>query len=396
MPISVGKKEDQAMAHHNTLLGQMLQMFPRHEFQSAVLKTGTEYHSRGFSSWNHFVAMLFGQLAGIDNLRGIQAGLATQSRYLYHLGINPVHRSTLAYANEHRSHELFKSIFEKMLSKCQSVAPKHKFRFKNPLYSLDGTVIDLCLSLYDWAKFRTTKGAVKLHVKLNHSGYLPTFMAMTEGKVHESKVAPSVPMEPGDVIVFDRGYNDFAWFKALVDKSVFFVTRLKKKARYKVVERRPVTHKDIYSDHIIEFTGFYARKDCPCRLRRIRSKDPVTGKIIVILTNHMDWSAKTIALIYKDRWQIELFFKTIKQLLKVKSFLGTSRNALLSQLWVALIAYLLLAYLKFKSKFSWSLYTLCSVLPTNIFSKRNLWDWLNDPFHEHKSTPVIQYELAFG
>ena len=384
------------MAHNNTLLGQMLQMFPRHEFQKSVSQTGTEYHARGFSSWNHFVAMLFGQLAGIDNLRGIQAGLATQSKHLYHLGIEPVHRSTLAYANEHRSHELFKRIFESMLSKCQPVAPKHKFRFKNPLYSFDATVIDLCLSLYDWAKFRTTKGAVKLHVKLNHSGYLPTFMAMTEGKVHESTVAPNIPLESGDVVVFDRGYNDFAWFKTLVDKSVSFVTRLKKNSRYKIIERRPVHHKDIYSDQIIEFTGLKARKDCPYRLRRIRSKDPVTGKIIVILTNHLDWAAKTIALIYKDRWQIELFFKTIKQLLKVKSFVGTSRNALLSQLWVALIAYLLLAYLKFKSKFSWSLYTLCSVLPTNIFSKRNLWDWLNDPFHQSKTKPVLQYQLAFG
>ncbi len=283
-----------------------------------------------------------------------------------------------------------------MLSKCQPIAPQHKFRFKNPLSSLDATVIDLCLSLYDWAKFRTTKGAVKLHVKLNHAGYLPTFMAMTEGNVHESTIAPSVPLESGDVVVFDRGYNDFAWFKTLVDKSVFFVTRLKKRARYKVIERRAIHHKDIYSDQIIEFTGFYTHKKCPYRLRRIRSKDPKTGKIIVILTNHFDWSAKTIALIYKDRWQIELFFKTIKQLLKVKSFVGTSRNALLSQLWIALIAYLLLAYLKFKSKFSWSLYTLCSVLPTNIFSKRNLWDWLNDPFHKPKPIVSLQYELAFG
>ena len=384
------------MAHHNTILNQMLKMFSRHEFQKAVSQTGTEYHARGFSSWNHFVAMLFGQLAGVDSLRGIEAGLATQSKHLYHSGVKPIARSTLAYANEHRSHELFKKIFEWMLSKCQPLAPKHKFRFKNPLSSLDATVIDLCLSLYDWAKFRTTKGAVKLHVKLNHAGYLPTFMVMTEGKVHESTVAPSVPLESGDVVVFDRGYNDFAWFKILVDKCVFFVTRLKKNASYKVIERRPVQHKDIYSDQIIEFKGFYARRDCPYRLRRIRSKDRETGKIIVILTNNFSWSAKTIALIYKDRWQIELFFKAIKQLLKVKSFVGTSRNALLSQLWVALIAYLLLAYLKFKSKFSWSLYTLCSVLPTNIFSKRNLWDWLNDPFHKPKSKVSPQYELAFS
>ena len=384
------------MAHHNTILNQMLKMFSRHEFQKFVFETGTEYHAWGFSSWNRFVSMLFGQLAGVDSLRGIEAGLATQSKSLYHLGSKPVHRSTLAYANEHRSHELFKKIFEWMLSQCQPVAPKHKFRFKNPLSSLDATVIDLCLSLYDWAKFGTTKGAVKLHVKLNHAGYLPTFMAMTEGKVHESTIAPSVPLESGDVVVFDRGYNDFAWFNTLVDKCVFFVTRLKKRARYKIIERRPTTHKDIYSDQIIEFTGFYTHKKCPHQLRRIRSKDRETGKIIVILTNNFSWSAKTIALIYKDRWQIELFFKAIKQLLKVKSFVGTSRNALLSQLWVALIAYLLLAYLKFKSKFSWSLYTLCSVLPTNIFSKRNLWDWLNDPFHKPKSKVSPQYELAFG
>jgi len=384
------------MAHHNTILNQMLKMFSRHEFQKAVFQTGTEYHARGFSSWNHFVAMLFGQLAGIDSLRGIEAGLATQSKYLYHLGVKPIHRSTLAYANEHRSHELFKKIFEWMLSKCQPIAPQHKFRFKNPLSSLDATVIDLCLSLYDWAKFRTTKGAVKLHVKLNHAGYLPTFMVMTEGKVHESTMAPSVPLESGDVVVFDRGYNDFTWFKTLVDKSVFFVTRLKKNASYKVIERRPSPHKNIYSDQTIEFKGFYAHKECPHPLRRIRSKDPQTGKIIVILTNNFSWSAKTIALIYKDRWQIELFFKAIKQLLKVKSFVGTSRNALLSQLWVALITYLLLAYLKFKSKFSWSLYTLCSILPTNIFSKRNLWDWLNDPFHKPKTKLTQQYQLAFG
>src|SRR3990167_5107478 len=384
------------MHHYHTILGQMLQMFPRYEFEKAVKETKTEYHARGFKSWNHFAAMLFGQLAGQDSLRGIEAGLATQSKHLYHLGIKPIHRSTLAYANEHRPHELFKKIFEAMLSKCQPLAPKHKFRFKNPVNSIDATVIDLCLSLYDWAKFRTTKGAVKLHVKLNHAGYLPTFMVMTEGKVHESTMAPSVPLESGDVVVFDRGYNDFAWFKILVDKCVFFVTRLKKNASYKVIERRPVQHKDIYSDQIIEFKGFYARRDCPYRLRRIRSKDRETGKIIVILTNNFSWSAKTIALIYKDRWQIELFFKAIKQLLKVKSFVGTSRNALLSQLWVALIAYLLLAYLKFKSKFSWSLYTLCSVLPTNIFSKRNLWDWLNDPFHKPKSKVSPQYELAFS
>jgi len=387
------------MSYHNTILGQMLKMFSRLEFQKAVCETGTEYHARGFSSWNHFTGMLFGQLAGQDSLRGIEAGLATQAQGLYHLGIEPIHRSTLAYANEHRSHELFKKIFLGMLSKCEAIAPKHKFRFKNPLYSLDATVIDLCLSLYNWAKFRTTKGAVKLHVKLNHAGYLPTFMVVTNGNVHETQVAPSIPLEKGDVAIFDRGYTDFKWYKTLDDKGVYFVTRIKKNAYYAVMERRSTEkYEHIYSDQIIQLKGFYSKHKFPYRLRRIRSKDPETGKTIVILTNNFSWSPKTIAQIYKERWQIELFFKALKQQLKVKSFVGTSRNALLSQLWTALIAYLLLSYLKFRSKFNWSLYTLCAILPTNLFSKRNLWDWLNAPFHEKSDKPVNQYQLllSFG
>ena len=385
------------MHHHNTILGQMLKMFSRYEFQKAVSETGTEYHSRGFSSWNHFVAMLFGQLSGQDSLRGIEAGLATQSATLYHAGVEPIHRSTLAYANEHRTHELFKKIFLAMLSKCEAIAPRHTFRFKNPLHSIDATVIPLCLSLYNWAKFRTTKGAIKLHVKLNHSGYLPTFMVVTTGKVHETKVAPSIPLERGDVAIFDKGYTDFAWYKSLDAKGVIFVTRIKRNAQYDVAERKDVSRfKHIYSDQILKLRGFYSKQKYPDTLRRIRSKDPETGKIITILTNNFTWSARTIAQIYKERWQIELFFKAIKQQLKVKSFVGTSKNALLSQLWVALITYLLLSYLKFKSRFTWSLYTLCSILPTNLFARRNLWDWLNAPFHERSKAPPEALQLKFS
>ena len=383
--------------YNHTLIGQLMQMFPRLEFQNAVKEAGTEYHARGFTSWNHFTAMLFGQLAGQDSLRGIEAGLATQAQSLCHLGITPIHRSTLSYANEHRSHELFKKIFFLMLSKCQTVATKHKFRFKNALYSLDATVIDLCLSLYDWAKFRTAKGAIKLHVKLNHSGYLPTFAVMTCGNVHELKVAPSIPFERGDVAVFDKAYTDFHWLKTLNNAGVFFVTRIKDNAQYSIIKRNDVSkHKNIYSDQIIQLTGQLSKLKFPEKLRRIRSKDPVTGSIIELLTNNFIWSPNTIAQIYKERWQIELFFKTLKQQLKVKSFVGTSKNALLSQLWVALIAYLLLSYLKFKSKFKWSLYTLCQVLPANLFARRNLWDWLNAPFYERSTVkPDPQLKLAF-
>lgn len=384
------------MSHYHTILGQMLQMFSRFEFQKAVSETKAEYHARGFSSWNHFTSMLFGQLSGQDSLRGIEAGLATQAKSLYHLGVNPIHRSTLSYANEHRTHELFKKIFEYMLSKCKPIAPRHKFKFKNPLYSIDASLIELCLSLYNWAKFCATKGAVKLHVKLNHSGYLPTFLVMTAGNVHEQKIAPSIPLEKGDIAVFDKGYADHSWHKSLDDKGVCFVTRLRKNANYKVLGRRDTSNlKNIYSDQIIKLKRSYSKY--PKELRRIRSKDPETGRIIVLLTNNMVWSAKTISSIYKERWQIELFFKSLKQQLKVKSFVGTSKNALLSQLWVALIAYLLLSYLKFKSRFAWSIYTLCSILPANLFARRNLWDWLNAPYHERSNAPpeVLQQQFSF-
>lgn len=376
------------MHHNNTILGQMLKMFSRYDFQESVLETGAEYHARGFTSWNHFVAMLFGQLSGQDSLRTIEAGLATQSEALYHLGIRPVHRSTLAYANEHRTHELFKKIFFHMLSKCQEIAPKHKFRFKNPLYSIDNTIIALCLSLYDWAKFRSIKGAVKVHIKLDHAGYLPTFMVVANGKDNDNKALPLMPLEKGDVAVFDMGYIDFSWFKSLDDKGITFVTRMKKNAVYSVIERRDISKfKYILSDQTIKMIGYQTKDKCTNLLRRIRSKDPDTGKCIDILTNNFTWSAKTIAQIYKERWQIELFFKAIKQQLKVKSFVGTSKNALLSQLWIALTAYLMLSYLKFKSKFGWSLYTLCSILPVNLFARRDIWDWFSAPFHERGNAP---------
>jgi len=188
-----------------------------------------------------------------------------------------------------------------MLSKCQPIAPKHKFRFKNPLYSIDTTTIDLCLSLFNWATFRKTKGAVKLHVKLNHSGYLPTFARITTGKVHEQNVATSIPLEKGDVVVFDRGFTSYSWYATLCNRGIYFVTRLKKNADYSVVKRNNVKNfKNISSDQTIKLKGFYSKKKMPHELRRIRSRDPETGKYIVLLTNNFSWSANTIAKIYKE------------------------------------------------------------------------------------------------
>jgi hypothetical protein len=384
------------MPYCPSIFSQVLQLFPRLEFQSLVLKHKAERHARGVSSWSQFVAMLFAQLSGQDALRGIEAGLATQGCHLYHLGVKPVKRSSLSYANAHRPAALFEDIFYALLSKCQKIAPWHKFRFKNPLYSLDASTISLCLSLFDWAKFRKTKGAVKIHVKFNHAGYLPSFLRMTPGKVHEKRIAPQVPLEKGDVVVMDRGFLDFAFLQTLQNQGVFFVTRLKSNSVFRVVERREKTHPTIVADQIIELTGFYSRKKYPFRLRRVVAKDPVTKKRVVLLTNQFTWAASTIAAIYKDRWQIELFFKTLKQQLKVKSFVGTSFNALLSQLWAALIAYLVLSYLKFRSKFRWSLYTLSCIMPTNLFARRNLWDWLDKPYQPPRSDPALQVQAALN
>ena len=380
----------------NSIFAQMLQLIPRYEFQKAVRRHRSERHSKGFSSWTHFVSLLFGQLSGQDGLRGVETGMAAQKQKLYHLGVRAAKRSTLSYANAHRSHEVFKSVFETMLAKVSSRAPGHKFRFKNDLHSFDATTIDLCLSLHDWAKFRKTKGGIKIHLKLNHAGYLPEFLTVSTAKCHEVKELPKVALKTGDVIVFDRGFTDYEQYATYCREGIYFITRLKKNASYRVVERRDVSkHKHISSDQIIEFTGFYSSKKCPLRLRRIRVKDPDTGKYIQLLTNQMSWSAKTVAAVYKDRWQIEIFFKTMKQNLKIKSFLGTSKNAILSQIWVAMIAYLLLSYMKFLSVHGWTINSIMKVLPTLLFSRRDLWEWLNEPFGgltPPNPTP-LQYEL---
>lgn len=370
------------MKNCSTIFAQLLKFFPRYEFEKLVERHRTERHARGNSSWSHFVALLFCQLAGQDSLRSIEAGMATQVSRLYHAGVKPLNRSSLSYANNKRTSALFEDMFYQMLSKCHPVAPKHKFRFKNPLYSIDSTVIDLCLSMFEWATYQKVKGAVRVHVKLNHSGYIPVFAVVTTGKTSEFSVAPSIPFEKGDVAVFDRGYLDFGYLKSLDNKGVWYVTRLRSDSAYRITERRDHNNQNILSDHIIELTDRTTSKKYPGGIRKIRAKDPETKKEIVIITNNLKWSAATIAAIYRDRWQIEIFFKTIKQHLKIKSFIGTTLNGLLSQIWTALIVYLLLSYIKYKSKFRWSIYTLSCIMPMNLFGRRNLWDWLNDPYKQ--------------
>ncbi len=370
------------MNRFSSVFSQLLHLFSRLEFQQAVKETRAERHARGFTCWGQFVAMLFCQLGRAHSLREICGGLATCEGKLSHLGITAPKRTTLAYANAHRPWTLYKAVFFQLLGRCQEVARgRRKFRFKNKLVSLDASVIDLCASLFDWAKFRRTKGAVKLHLLLDHDGYLPCFAVITEGKQHEIRVAKTLRFASGTILVIDRGYVDYAWFATLTLQGVFFVTRLKDNAVYTVVGTRAVPeNRHIGTDELIELTGTGAAAKCPVPLRRVEAVDPTTGEVLVFLTNHLTFGATTIAAIYKDRWQIELFFKALKQNLKIKTFVGTSANALHTQVWTALIAILVLKYLQLRSTFGWSLSNLVALLRMQLFTHRDLWAWLNEPF----------------
>ena len=369
-----------------SLFNQLLQHFPRTEFAALVKRHAAEYAAKGFTCWTQLVAMMFCQLAHADSLREICNGLACSEGKLVHLGItNAPNKSTLSYANEHRPAALFEDLFYTSLNRFRDQqgmgARKAKFRFKNKLQSLDSTTISLCLDLFPWAKFRRAKGGVKAHVLLDHDDYLPSYVLITEAKKSDVRVAQSLDLNPGSIVAMDRGYNDYALFGKWTDLEVFFVTRLKENAAYEVVESAmgPLPRK-ILADQLIRFTGPKAVKDCPHLLRRVVVWDEVNEREIVLLTNLLHFGPTTIAAIYKDRWEIELFFKALKQNLKVKSFVGTSRNALLIQIWTALIAMLLLKWLHHLSKAKWSLSNLASMLRMNLFTYRDLRRWLENPF----------------
>jgi len=388
------------MNKFSSIFGQILQIFDKRDFLQAVRDTRSEHAAKGFTCWDQFVAMLFCQLGQAQSLREICGGLATCLGKLKHLGIDDApKRSTLFYANEHRPWQLYQLMFYRLLEKCQTMArfQKRKFRFKNKLFSLDASVIELCLSLFDWASFRQTKGAVKLHLLLDHDGYLPTFATVTEGNVHEVNIARELNLPKGSILAVDMGYTDYSLFAKWILEGIFFVTRQKGNAAYRVVEEHKVPqNRNILKDQIIEFTGYYAKKDCPHLLRRIEVWDQEFNRTLVLLTNHLKFGATTVAAIYKDRWQIEIFFKAIKQNLKIKTFVGTSKNALLIQIWTALTAILLLKYLKFRSSLNWSLSNLVAMLRYNLFTYRDLWLWLDNPFEVPAIVPgEHQLSLAF-
>lgn len=351
------------------------------EFEKAVEETKAERHARGFKSWDQFVAMLFCHLADANSLREICGGLASCEGRLSHLGTRAPAKSTLAYANSHRNWELFQKIFHQLYEQCrQDLGGKTKFRFKNPLLSIDSTHISLCSELFPWATYSRQKGALKLHFTLDHAGYLPAAMVITTGKYSELIIARRQRWEAGNILLFDRGFIDFAWFHRMTQDGVWFITRVKADMRFEVIESKKIEKGgEVIADETIRLTGRLTRKKYP-GLLRVVSIEKADGERFQFLTNNKTLAPATIAAAYKDRWEIESFFKLLKQNLKIKSFLSTTPNSVWTQIWTAVIAMLLIRYLQMKSRFNWSFSNLLYFLRMNLFVYRDLWDWLHQPF----------------
>ena len=367
-----------------SVFSQLLQLFSRGEFARAVKQHSAERHAKGFTCWGQFVAMLFCQVAQLKSLREVCMGLASCEAPLKHLGMSETpKKSTLAYANENRPWELYQTVFHQLLEKCQGEVAarggRKRFRFKNKLVSLDGSIIDLSATMFDWAKYRRTKGAIKLHLLLDHDGYLPSFAVVTEGKHSEVAVARGLRLESGTILVIDRGYNDYEWFAEMTGDGVFFVTRMKSNTVYTVEAECEVPEGNVLRDQIISLPALRKAGEEPVLFRRIEYWNQDKQEILVFFSNLLHLAASTIAAIYKERWKVELFFKALKQTLKVKTFLGTSANAVKTQIWTALIAMLILKYLQMKSTFGWSLSNLAALLRQQLFIFRDLWAWLNAP-----------------
>lgn len=366
------------MSHYTTILNEMLNLIPRHRFETLVKQHQTDRYVKHFNCWNQLTTLLYAQASGKISLRDIQQSFQVQVARLYHLGLNSVKRSTLSDANTTRSYRIFEGLFYRFLERCKDLTPGRRFRFKNPLCLLDATVIDLCLSTFSWAKFRTTKGAIKLHYQFDHAGQIPSFLVVTDAKQHEIKVAKNFfDIIADSIYCFDKAYVDFGWFRRIHDGKAFFVTRAKDNLDYAVLgQHSEPNKKGVLADDLIALQGFYSQQDYPQPLRLIRYFDAETDKELVFLTNNLRLSAFTVARIYKARWQIEIFFKWIKQNLKIKTFLGTSRNAVLTQIWVAMLYYLILAYVKYQSHYRYSLFYLHRVIRETLLNRLSLIDLL--------------------
>lgn len=381
-----------------TLFSQIISKLDRSKFNKIVDKKQGDKHNKGFSSWNHLVSMLFCQFAKSQSVRDISNGLRSATGNLNHLGINKApSKSSISYQNKNRSHEIFKEYYFELL-KSLGQHPKFrqvKFKIKSKIFLLDSTTISLCLSLFDWAKYKTAKGAVKMHTLLDYDGNLPTYINITNGKTADNKGVYNIPLLNGSVIVADRFYNDFTLLNVWDSNNVFFVIRHKENLQFTTLKENELPekrHQHILKDEIIEMKTDLSKKKYPNKLRRVSVWDQTNNQVIELITNQFKWSPNTIGDLYKSRWQIEIFFRDIKQLLHIKSFIGTSENAVMTQIWTALITILILKALKVQAKHKWHLSNLVAFIRLNLFVKIELQKWLDKPFVEHIEPPPISIQ----
>lgn len=387
-----------------SLFSQILSIIPRPIFNSAVRKYGTDKHSKGINSWTHLVSMLFCHFARAHSVRDISNGLRSITGNANHLGIQKKipSRSSISYINEHRDWQMFREFYmnlKEYLQKDGKYLQRKHFKFINKkIYMLDSTVINLCLKIFKWATYRNQKGAIKLHTLLDYDGCMPTYIFMTAGNKSDVKHARIMSLPKDSVVVMDRGYQSFKLFWEWTTSQIYFVTRLKETINYNIIAENDLPKEGaehIMKDEIIEPTETESRKEYPGQLRRIAVYDQKQNRTIVLLTNNFSWTAETVAELYKQRWSVEIFFKELKQHLKINSFIGTSENAMWIQIWTALITILLLKYLKEKAKYGWNLSNLISFLRINLFVKTDLDYWLDKPFWPQNEEIRQEEQLTF-
>jgi hypothetical protein len=386
-----------------SLFSQIVSLLPRNSFDNLTHKYQTDKCNKGLNSWTHLVSMLFCHLAQAGSVRDISNGLRSITGNLNHLGLSRApSKSSVSYINKHRNWQLFRDYYMILLERFQqqhTFIRKKLLRLRRKIFLLDATVIPLCLSVFDWAKFRSRKGAIKLHLMLDYDGCLPVFADLTSGKVHEINIARQTEYPKGSVLVFDLAYIDFNWLSILDSKSIFFVTQAKDNMVYYVVQEYEIKPKDegyILEDVDVELAGYQSFHNYPGKLRLVRIWDEELEREMVFMTNHLFWTARTVAEIYKERWNIEIFFKSLKQNLRIKTFVGTSPNAVMIQIWTALICMLILTFLKAKAEYEWHLSNLITFVRLNLFVKIDLFTWLDYPFYRKTKISEFQLKLFSG
>ena len=382
------------------IFAQIMDFLPAYEFHQCVQRYHGHYKMKSFSCWDQFLCMAFAQLTYRESLRDIEACLRSAQRKLYHMGIRgKVSRNTLAHANQVRDWRIYADFAQILIGRARRLYVNDSFgvELNQTAYALDSTLIDFCLSLFPWAKFRKHKGAVKLHTLLDLRGSIPSLVIITHGKIHDVTILDQLIFEPGAFYIVDRGYLDFARLYVIHQSSAFFVTRAKSNFSFKRLYSRPVDKSTgVQCDQIIVLEGFYAKRDYPEKLRRIRYFDATQNKHLVFLTNNFTLPALTIAQLYQCRWQIELFFKWIKQHLRIKAFYGTSDNAVKTQIWIAISIYVLVAIVKKQLKLEQSLYTILQILSVTLFEKTPILEALRIvESHETKSDTPNQLNLFY-